>query len=198
MSNQVSKDIEFQILYDHYKDSCINVREDIKARSRVFLFIVVLLMLQFLQITDPSETSKAMVGLFKNKVGLDVSVNQHAIGIIIWFALLSLVVRYYQINVYINRQYKYLHKLESRFKEISGKEMISREGGHYLLDYPAFSNGIHVLYTWVFPFLILLTGALKIYNEFPGNWQFFYFFNSIFFLAIVVFTFLYLRFIHKK
>ena len=196
---KISEETKFQTLYDHYKDSFHNICKNIKVRNRIFLFILILLGLQFFQIFAPSETSKVIIDLLKSKAGLQISFHQYAIDAIVWFVLLSVIIRYYQVNIYIDRQYNYIHGIEDTFKKMTDEKLIFREGYAYLSNYPKFSEGIYLLYIWIFPVLILFTGALKIYNDYPGKWRLSYIFSAIFFLAIVVFTYLYLQFhFYKK
>ncbi|MCY4524679.1 MAG: hypothetical protein OXB84_08075 [Halobacteriovoraceae bacterium] len=198
MPEQLNEDVKLQVLHEHYKDSFRYVRKDISARTKIFSIILIFIALHFFQVTDPEKASNAADAFLKSTVGFTVSIKGQAIGALLWFVLLSAIVRYYQINIYINRQYKYLHKLEKIFKELLGKEMIFREGNHYLSDYPNFSKGIHILYTWVFPLLILVMGLLKIYTDYPGEFNLPYSFSLICFLATIIFTLLYLGFLHCK
>jgi len=194
----ISDDAKLEALTDHYKDTFHYVREYVAIRDRLFLLVLVLLGLQFFQISSPDTSSTAIVDFFKNHLGFQISADKHSLNAILWFALLSVVVRYFQANVYINRQYKYLHVLEDKFTRLFGEKTIIREGKHYLSAYPLFSDWTNCLYTWVFPVLLLLTGGFKIYSDWPGNNDagMAYVVSCIFYLMIVISTVLHMNFLH--
>lgn len=194
----IGEEAKLEALADHYKDTFHYVREYVGIRDRLFLLVLVLLGLQFFQISSPDESSTAIVEFFKNTFGFQITVNKHSLNTILWFALLSVVVRYFQANVYINRQYKYLHTLEEKFTSLFGEKIIAREGKHYLSEYPLFSDWTNVLYTWVFPVLLILTGGFKTYSDWPGceHLGMAYSLNCAFYLMIATTTVLHLNFIH--
>ena len=117
---------------------------------------------------------------------------------ILWFSLLTIVIRYFQTNININRQYKYIHFLEDKFTNILGESIISREGKHYLSNYPGFPKFMDFLYTWVFPVMLVATGLLEIIEEWPGykDIRMPYLLGIIFYLIIVTSVVLYI--IHLK
>ncbi len=194
----ISADAKLEALTDHYKDTFHYVREYVGIRDRLFLVVLVLLGLQFFQISSPTESSTAIVEFFKSHFGFQIMINKLALNAVLWFALLSVVIRYFQANVYINRQYNYLHALEDKFTQLLGEKLITREGGHYLSEYPLFSDWTNLLYTWVFPILLILTGGFKTYSDWPGreNLGMAYFLSCIFYLMIATSTVLHMNFIH--
>jgi len=109
--------------------------------------------------------------------------------------------RYFQINVLINRQYDYLHFLEDELcKKTSEQNFIKREGREYLKNYSVLSDWAHIIYTWVFPILLIFIALTKIILELQvveKNKTNFYF-NGIIFLAICLTVILYLINIHHK
>lgn len=188
------------ILHDHYVNTCQYVWKLVGIRDRLFLAVLLLLGLQFFQISDPDQSSQAIVKSLNNYIGSNISLNKDVLSTILWFALLSFVIRYFQVNIFINRQYDYLHKLEEKFTELFGEKIITREGEHYLSKYPIFSDWIHLLYTWIFPMLLVLVGGFKIYSDWPGyeNIEIAYFLSFLFFLMIAISTTLYMLSLHAK
>ncbi len=188
------------ILHDHYADTCQYVRKLIGVRDRLFLAVLVLLGFQFFQISDPDQSSLAIVNSLNNYIGSNISLNKDVLSTILWFALLSFVIRYFQVNVFINRQHDYLHKLEEKFTELFGEKIITREGEGYLSEYPIFSNWTHLLYTWIFPMLLILVGGFKVYSDCPGykNIEITYLLSCLFFLMIAISTTLYMLSLHAK
>ncbi|MCX6717534.1 MAG: hypothetical protein NTU76_02570 [Candidatus Taylorbacteria bacterium] len=99
------------------------------------------------------------------KFGITLKLDFSVIGSIVWFLLLIFTLRYFQINVFIERQYSYVHKIEGILNGEIGKEIITREGKSYLSDYPIFSDWMCLLYTLIFPLLLILTATAKIIGE---------------------------------
>jgi len=154
--------------------------------------------LQFFQISDPDQSSQTIVESLNNYIGSNISLNKDVLSTILWFALLSFVIRYFQVNVFINRQYKYLHNLENKFTKLFGEKIITREGEYYLSEYPVFTDWIDCLYTWVFPTLLMLAGGFKVFGDWPGfeNVGLAYLLSFLFVLMIAISTILYMIFLH--
>ena len=196
---KIDSNTELQVLHEHYKDSFQNVRQDIRARGRTFIFILILNCFHFFQFEN-TRGDRIIMGLLKNQTSLEISVNQYTLEALIWFILFAAVVRYYQLNIYINRQYKYLHKLEEQFTKMVKQKFIFREGLHYLNDYPKFSSWLHILYAWTFPILVPVVGLAAILDNgvcVLKNWNGPQIFIVIFYLAIVAFTGIYLYSLHR-
>lgn len=164
----------------------------------MLLLIIVLMAIQFFQVSDPDSTVAAASLILKKTLGIKIIINKQAVTATLWFALLVAVMRYFQTNIYINRLYNYVHKLEDQLAVYLGQGVIDREGKSYLHDYPVFSNWVQVIYTWFFPFLLIFTSIFKIYNDFPGcsNVGFSYLMSILFFLSIFISTIFYLIFLH--
>jgi len=72
-----------------------------------------------------------------------------------WTLLLVFTLRYCQSTINIERQYKYLHKLEEKISTILDDEIYCREGKAYLNNYPLFSNWVWFFYTILFPIIVI-------------------------------------------
>ncbi len=196
----ISQESKLQVLTDHHKDTFQYIREFLKIRDRLFLMVLILIGLQYFQITAPDDSSKTIISFFKDALGFEISANKDILNTILWFGLLAIIVRYFQANVYINRQYNYIKNIEGKITEIAGTELITREGQSYLDEYPAFSNWTNTLYTWIFPILIILTTTYKIISDFT-SWSGFvgsYGASFVFFIMILISTILHLLFLHKS
>ena len=188
---KISNDVKLQVMLDHYKDSFGIIREHLKTRERIFLVILTLMSLQLLK-----ESSQSIVEFIRIQTGFEIASDKDAIKSILWFVLLASTSRYFQTNIHIEKQYRYIHALEKKFSDFSGEEIISREGKHYLSKYPLYSKWIGVLYTWVFPILLLVSCGLEIFRTWPGcdalGWP--YVFNGVFCLMIFISVILYIGF----
>lgn len=196
----ISDEAQLGVLNDHYKDTCERIRENVGLRDRLFLFVLVVIGIHFLQVTDRDQSSQALLSLLKEHAGFQIMANVHVLTAVLWFLLLSIVVRYFQANVYVNRQYDYLHGLEGQFEKLIGHAVISREGVGYLSRYPHFSDWTHFLYTWAFPLILLAIVTYKIFADWPG-WESVigpYGISLVSYFMIAISTVLYLFFLHKK
>lgn len=193
----LSDDAKLQVLHDHYKDTFSYTRDHIKSRDRFFLYALIILTLQFFQISSPSESSQALTSFIEKTIGFKLSIDEGFISSLLWFGLLSVVVRYFQTTVTVERQYAYVHKLEDVLSSLTGGDkLISREGHAYSTERPVFTQWMQVVYTWFFPSLLLATTLIKIIIEFPpkGQADVFYGFSVGFWVLIWVTTILYLLF----
>lgn len=195
--SDVNDEIKLQTLYDHYKETFSYIREYIKSRDLFFLYALIILSLLFLQGLCPEETIKAVNSFIEKTVNCKVNFNTWFINNMFLFAFLSVLTKYFQITIHIERQYPYLHVLEKKLSVLAKDEcFISREGIRYLDGYPWFSDWLHILYTWIFPILLLSAITIKLVIEFPSNGfhNIGYVFSLFFLLMIYITTILYLIF----
>ncbi|MEM7116963.1 MAG: hypothetical protein AAF614_31315 [Chloroflexota bacterium] len=160
-SNDMTNKDKATILYDHYKDSFAQQLESLRRRERIFYILLLVLGVALFQIGSPAQTEDVISAIISKQAGTDIGVSLEIASSILWFAILSLVVRYFQIVVYVERQYKYIHHLEAKLSTLLGeKDFISREGTFYFQNYTSLSKWIWRLYTVVFPlFLIFVIGG---------------------------------------
>ena len=162
----VSDDTKFTALFSHYSDTFENIKKSIGLRDKLMaLILLVLLSLAFYTFW-PTDALIAFSEMSEQKIGFTISVDAGFLGSIIWFALLIVIVRYTQAVVYIERQYKYIHKIEEELhKHFDNGVVFTREGKSYLKDYPKFSDWIWTLYTIIFPLVLGIVVLVKIVSE---------------------------------
>lgn len=194
------EDSKLQLLYDHYKDTFFHIRECLKLRDRLFFFILIMVTLMLFQVYSPVESGEAVSQFITKKLELKSPIDITFIGSIIWFGLLSLVVRYFQTVVQIERQYKYIHQIEEQLSTHYENRAFTREGKAYLKDYPLFSSWAWILYTIVFPALLLVLVIIKIIGEIcrAGSISLLLSVNVAIALLIVLSTLFYLLLVHFK
>lgn len=194
------EDAKRQLLYDHYKDTFFYIQEYLKFRDRLFLFILVVVTLMLFQVYSPSESGEAVSQFITKKLELKSPIDITFIGSIIWFGLLCLVVRYFQTVVHIERQYKYIHQIEEQLSAEYANKVFTREGKSYLNDYPLFSSWAWILYTIVFPALLVVLVIVKIAGEIwqAGSISLLISVNVAIALFIVLSTLFYLLLVHFK
>jgi hypothetical protein len=101
----------------------------------------------------------------RKKLDIQSALSISFLGTVIWATLLFFVVRYYQLAVSLERQYRYLHALEDELSPNYSGIPFTREGKFYLNPYPMFSRWIARFYIYVFPLGLVLAITLKIVSE---------------------------------
>ncbi len=160
------QEAELNNLCSHYKDSYEIHLASVKQREMLFYALLVILALFSLQVTSTELVNDNMSSLLNKQ--LDISIDKHSS---LFETLLSLLLfgfssRYYQTVIQIERQYNYLHNLEDIInRNYAGTFAFTREGKSYLNEYPVFSKWIGLLYTLVFPLMVLLCIKIRIDSD---------------------------------
>lgn len=144
-----------EILYDHYKEIVNETKKQENKRNKLFVIILIHIFILFLISYRPESMCKVFSDLLMEqwKIGFYFSIN--TIQIIIMVSMLYCVVRYYQINVYIDKNYPYIHNLEKKLSYNIGK-CFGKEGDNYLNKYQKTQNIVYYSYKYIFPILFIL------------------------------------------
>ncbi len=136
----IENDTKLEIAAEHYRDSFEILQNRIKHRERFFFFVICILIIMLFELYAPECALKITDESLKKHVGIETHVDFSFISSVVWFCLLSVSIKYFQAVVSIERQYKYIHKIEEYLsKEFSG-ELFTREGRTYLNNYPHFEG----------------------------------------------------------
>ena len=198
--SDLSVDKKLEILNDHYKDTFAQLREHLKLRDNLFFGVLIIVSLMFYQLYLPQEAGNAISGALAKALKLEKTIDINFIGSAIWFALLVLLLRYFQTVIYIERLYSYIHKLEDQLCLCYDRKAFTREGKSYLENYPKFSNWAWALYTIVFPVLLIFVASIKIFFEAVSVSQAYglFIFDFLVCISVVISIILYLSLIHFK
>jgi H+/gluconate symporter-like permease len=110
-----------------------------------------------------------------------------------------LFIRYFQTNIYIERQYFYIEQLEREISNELQSNIFARESKNYLQSYPLVLDIIDFIYKLAFPVLAILLIALKIIFEWiQQNNIISCLIDSFIAFAIILLSIFYLIFLHKK
>lgn len=155
------------VLHDHYKESFLHIREREKQRDRLFLFVIALIGVLFLEIQYSDVFSNILGNIKLEFVELDISIIPISIFLsVTWTYLFVIVLKYCQSTILIERQYEYLHHLEDKISQLFGDQSVyRREGRAYLNKYPLFSDLVWIFYILLFPTIVILSVGLIIYLE---------------------------------
>jgi len=189
---------ELELLYDHYKETFSIIKEQLSSRNKFFILLFLIMTVQFLFAVSPDSFASIIIKIVDNTYKIDVSSQMNVIQSLLWIVLLYFTMRYYQTNVYIERQYRYIHKLEDVIANLLNAEF-DRESFNYLSSFPKMSNMIDIIYKWIFPLLYCLIVIIKICSEISTrNYNISFFINMIISLSCLLLTILYLIFLHKE
>lgn len=185
------EDKKIEILYDHYKDTFEQQKIYLRRRNAYTLICLGLIAAFSFQITSPTQSIDIASQLIKEHIG-DIKIEFGYINNVLTFALLWVVIMYFQINFLIEKHYDYIGKIEQKLSEFE----ITREGKSYLGNYPLLSSVVHRIYTILFPVTIIAVAIIKWVtekNSIAEHWKDGHFwFNTVFLLGIVVTALLYL------
>lgn len=163
-------DNDFNNLCSHYKDSYENHLSTIKKRDTLFFLLLIILGLFTFQISSAELINQAASNYINNLVYVSLDKSPGLISSLIWLFLFGFSARYYQTVIQINRQYSYIHELENLInKRYEGTKAFTREGSSYLEKYPLFLNWMSILYTLMFPLIIMASLTIKIRSEIIAN-----------------------------
>ncbi|MEM6831048.1 MAG: hypothetical protein AAF551_11090 [Bacteroidota bacterium] len=194
---------KLELYYDHYKDTFQQLRKYLVQRDRLFFYSILVIFLMVLISHNLQAVTSISEGMVKSKFDLkSIKIEPHLVSTVTLFLFLSILIRYYQLNLLINRQYTYIHTLESKLSEALSNYPISRESQGYLHNYPFVLQLIHWVYTLVIPLLIIGVSLMKYVNElkiFKNNYGSIYFIaNTTFTILIVTLSIMYLSWLHFK
>lgn len=144
-----------EILYDHYKDTTEETKKQESRRNKLFIIILIHIFVLFLVSYKPESMCNVISDLLmeKWKMGFYFSIN--IIQIAIMISMLYCVIRYYQINIQINRIYPYIHTIENELSKQISKNF-TREGKNYLKEYPKTQNIVYFCYKYIFPVFYII------------------------------------------
>lgn len=187
-----------ELIYNHYTETCEIQRNSTKERNKLFIFLCLIIGLQYLLMISNDATVFSINSLLKEKWSIDFTFSATIIQCVCWIFFLYVSMRYIQSNVYIERQYNYIHNIEEKLSN-NDNILVEREGKAYLDDYPFVSNYIDFIYKWVMPIVFVITASLKIILEIINFYNFLALtFDIVLAILVIILWVAYLIFLHKK
>lgn len=196
------KEAELDIYYDHYKDTVAHLKEHGKQRNRYFTYLIILMALVFLNSTLPNDFNLLANAIVEDKTGITTFKNLKLLDSVLLFSLLIVLVRYYQSNLLIERQYEYVHGMEDKLNTSMTNFKILREGKAYLTGYPIYGKIVHRIYTIGIPVLLIVLLVVKWTENWAREeykaWISYFSFNTIVIATTIVLTLFYLVWLHFR
>lgn len=156
---------KFASLNSHYNDTQRIAEKMVKTRDIYFFSIVGIIIIFAFQIFSPVESGGLLNEVFKSQLQVQSSINPAYITSVLWFCLLAVSARYFQTVINLEKQYNYIHELESLLSGEFNGRAYTREGKAYLENYSIFSEWMHIVYRYIFPVLLIAVVLFKIWNE---------------------------------
>lgn len=160
---------KIDIQYDHYKETFKIIKDNEKERNKLFIIVIIHVLILFLFIIKPNSIYQTINEFSKRYIENGLYFGINSIETFMWISTLYFSVRYFQININIDRKYTYLHKLEEQLSNVLKVEF-NRESGAYETEYPILLNIIYWTYRYIFPtiysiFLIIrIIISYKLFN----------------------------------
>ncbi len=183
-----------EILYDHYKESNQLSQNAQKQRSRYFCGICILEIINIVFLLYPSETIDLITKWLDKKYSIVFPPTVLIIQGILWLFIIYFTVLYFQKNIYIERQYKYLSELEIEISKKINLECFCREGKNYNENYPLVLTVIDRFYKWGIPITIIIINTIKIIFEYIKMSNLLItLFDTLCYIFVLVLTILYIK-----
>ncbi len=156
-------------LAGHYRETFSHQREYINRRDRAFGYALVAGVALAFRVSDLPGSERVVALVLQRMAGQELKLDAGVLVILLWFVQFALVVRYFQTTLTVERQYRYIARVEKEMCALYGGDLLARESASYLANYPKFSDWIHLVYTKVFPVALGLLICWSITLEFENR-----------------------------
>lgn len=156
---------DVDIIYDHYKETFNLSKESQNKRNKCFVILCFLEAISFLMTVHSEVATYILLNIINEVTDMELVFGKSILQSLLWVLVAYILIRYVQLNIYIERQYEYISRLEDGITSALKGVKIDRESGSYLKNYPAILNIIDCLYKWFFPLLFLSINIVRIIIE---------------------------------
>ena len=144
------------ILYDYYEKTCDLCKASEEKRNRIFIIQFVIIATIFYLLFSPENIDEIESTLFFSNLSLNLKIGIEILGSLLCIVEVYYLIRYIQLNIYIEKIYKNIHETEKQLNMMTNFSSVCREGKNYLDYYPSVQTIIYLLYSYIFPILLLL------------------------------------------
>lgn len=153
------------LLYDHYKDTCVLSKQAQSHRNKLFVYLCILEALSFLFLIKPDVALEVFSAGVNAYLDTELILGNVILQTLLWILIAYVTVRYCQETLYVERQYPYMDKLEKEIAQESKTTIFEREGQGYARDYPMVLNFIDLFYKMFCPVLFIGINIVRIAAE---------------------------------
>ena len=154
--------------YDHYKDTCGQLKRYNAKRDRLTLYLIICLALFVFCLTNP-DVITAAVNNYINSGKPIIKINFAVLNSLLVYVTAYIALQYYQLCLTIERTYRYIKVLEEELSKDEYK--ITREGKDYAKNYPLLGNIANIFYAWGIPLVTTILAIIRIKTEFNENFS---------------------------
>ena len=153
------------VLYDHYKETVSLSKEAQGRRNKSFLVLCILEAFSFLILIRPEKAFELILDGINIELDRSLQISNTIMQTLLWLLIAYVMIRYIQDMLYVERQYIYLDKLEKAISSNMTVNIFTREGDHYLHNYPMVLNFIDLFYKMLMPIFFGVINVVRIYKE---------------------------------
>lgn len=156
---------KLELLYDHYKETCTLSLNAKKGRNKSFVLLCCLEAISFWILLRPEVAFSSLLSGISATLGTVLDLGNDTIQALTWVLVVYVLIRYCQDTLYIERQYKYLSKMEKAISEELDGVSFDREGDNYSDNYPMVLNFIDLFYKMLMPIVFFVINIVRIIQE---------------------------------
>lgn len=160
---------KIEILYNHYKESNTLIKNAQEERNKLFKYLCLAILFNLIFLIYPDEIIDILNKFFNNNYSITISITYIIIQSSCWILITYLLIQYLHKNIYVERQYTYLKKLEEEIGNELKTKVFNRESNNYLNNYPLILNVLDFFYKWFLPIAIILINGIKLYYEYVNK-----------------------------
>lgn len=155
--------INIELLCSHYKDSYDIHRETIKKRDILFYILLILMAFFLIYTKQPLALSKSLDLYINKQTGITITKDIISFSTVFWILISVISLKYFQIVIEIERQYKYIHKIESTLQNhfLDGSSF-TREGASYKNSNKYFNKWSKFIYGYFFTVMLMASITINI------------------------------------
>lgn len=155
--------INIELLCEHYKNSYDVHRESIKKRDILFYILLILMGFFLIYTKHPLVISKSLDIYINKQIGITLIKEIISFSTIFWILITVISLKYFQIVLEIERQYKYIHEIEKTLQTyFSDGSSFTREGVSYKNNNKYFNKWSKFIYGYFFTALLITSITINI------------------------------------
>ena len=156
---------KLDLLYDHYKESNTLRLEAQGRRNKNFIILCCLEAVLLWILIRPEIAFSSLLTGISAALGTLFELGNETIQTLVWTLVVYMLIRYCQDTLYVERQYKYLGKIEKSISNELDVSVFDRESDNYLYEFPMVLNFIELFYKMLMPAIFFVLNIVRIVQE---------------------------------
>lgn len=160
---------KLDLLYDHYKESNTLRLEAQGRRNKHFVILCCLEAILYWILIRPETAFSSLLSGLSAILGTLLELGNETTQTLIWILVVYVLIRYCQDTLYVERQYKYLDKIEKSISRKLDGNVFDRESDNYLCGYPMVLDFIDLFYKMLMPVIFFVINIVRRENSRGGG-----------------------------